>query len=187
MAKRRAGRKKKQTVTLSNVIWVEIDNPDFSRDHEEGKAGNLKTTRAMLNMRESPALWMLQHNYIDQAQYRASDRFRRLYEQTAGSGVKGMDTAKEPVDGGKFVDSLTDARMQAAKELVSARRYLGDYTGIPFSFELVERVCGQCYWIKDLYDKEREQQSAGRHLKLCLDGLAELWDYKQSKIRVMRR
>jgi len=184
MARRRGGRGKKKNKEKSHIIWMEVDNPDFSASHEEGKLGNPKRITAALNSRESPALWLFQHNQIDRAQYAAAVHFRRLYEQTAGSGIKAVNWLQEPVDGGAMVDTLTDARMNAAKELKRARELLGNQA----IYDLVEMVCGQCWWVKDIniYVTKRQQLHAGKQLRLALEALSDFWGYTRRPIRAER-
>lgn len=174
MAKRKP-RMKPKPIDDGTVATM-VDNPYFSGAHAEG-ASNPRKTMARLSMRESPVVWMHCHGRIDDAQLQAASRFRGLYERTGGSGVKAMDTTKEPVQGGIMTDGLTDAKMDAAKELVAVRRRLG-----PVGYELVEAVCGQCLWLRELFPARRTQDRQADRLRDCLDALALFWGYRNSGV-----
>jgi hypothetical protein len=149
-----------------------LDNPLYSFDHADGEAGNRRKVPVPVSMRESPAIWMHGHGKINDSQLRAAGQFRRWYEAAGGAGVKAMDTTKEPVDGGRVSDGLTDRKLHAAKELAGARTRLS-----PRAYWLVESVCGQCIWIKDLDGRRRTQDAYSMALKEALDSLAIFWGY----------
>lgn len=173
MVGKRRGRKRKAVpVTVSPlVIMVEVENPYFSGAHFEDATNPRKITAAM-SMRESPAIWMHQHKQLDDAQAACASRFRRHFEAAGGSGAKAMDTTKEPVDGGKVEDGITDSKVDAAKQLFRARAVLDVY-----EYRIVEQVCGQCIWIKDLVASKRAQLVMAQDLRVALDKLAMLWGY----------
>lgn len=148
---------------------VTIDNPWFSYDHREN-ASNPRRIEALSNVRESPLAWMSKCGYIDETQLIVGSIFRMLYEKTGGNTIQAMDTTKEPVDGGKMTDGLTDERFKAAKELMHVRAKLGDQ-----GYKLVEQVCGQCLWLNQIEPTKHYQRLAGKRLRECLDTLAYLW------------
>lgn len=159
------------------IRWVTIENPDFADQHDE-RLGNPRYITAPVNMRESPVTWMLAHGKLDAAQAEAGARFRRLHELSGGADLSGMDTTKEPVDGGGFPDVLTDRKSRAAKELAQARVVLG-FAG----YDLVMQVCGQCLWIKDIEPTKHRQIVAANRLRLCLTALAEFWGLQSRPYR----
>lgn len=153
-------------------IAVEVDDPYFNASHAESR-GNTRKTTAMVNARESPALWMYTHNNIDTAQFEAAKHFRKLYETAQGTGIQSQDFMKEPVDGGYMPEPLTDRRQRAAKELAAAHNVLGRA-----GYLLVESVCAHCMEVAQLYSTDWARKRERRNLKDSLDRLASFWGFK---------
>lgn len=143
---------------------------------------NAQFIEAKVSIRESPAAWMFSHGHLDTAQLRAANRFRQLYERAGGGGPRAMDTTKEPVDGGNITDGITDSKTDAAKELHRARQKLGNDD----AYELVERVCAERLWIKDIEVTKYRRTRAANNLRSNLTVLAEFWGY-QGTIRAWRK
>jgi hypothetical protein len=81
---------------------------------------------AAANVRESAIDHLASRNRINTAQAAAGDRFRKLWESAAIGAVKGLDPAKDVVDGGPgALDPLTDQVARASKELADAIEALG--------------------------------------------------------------
>ena len=183
MARKRKSQKVKKTMQTTGinagVFIVEIENPNFSADHLEGN-GNRRKTDAAMNIRESPIAWYHHHGWIGKAEAKAAGEYRRLYELTGAGGVRAMDTTKEPVDGGFASDGLTDRRMDAAKKLAYIQAKIG------CGYWLVQKVCGECVWIKDIPDihqTKRQRRKAMEHLNQLLGVVAEEWGYAQKPVR----
>jgi len=174
LAKRRKKGRAIKTYTLGRVevTTYEIDNPDWDASRD-GLPGFPRRISAALNMRESPAMWMYVHGQIDHAHMQAASEFRRLHEMAGGAGIQAIDTTKEPVDGRSHYEPITDAMMLAARKLRQAHAVLG-----PERYRLVEAVCGDCVWIKDLADTRRGRSAMADLLRDCLDVLAEDWGYR---------
>lgn len=175
---------KKKRVKLEPEVWltsVKIENPEHAFQHDE-KLGNPKFIHAPFNMRESPVTWMLKQKTIDEAQAKAASRFRSLYEAAGGAGVKALNYTKEPVDGGGFPDVLTDRKHRAGLELAEVQNFLGRA-----GFGLVEQICGQCIWIKDIEPTKYRQIKTGKRLKECLTALAQFWNYQSRPITSWRK
>lgn len=166
-----------------NFIMVDVDNPEYSRDHD-GASGNPKKIRAAFNSKESPVMWMHARNWVTDSQAMAATEFRRLYEMCGGAGARAIDFTKEPVDGGGYIDPISDRRMDAAKELMQVQHRLGRS-----GYDLVERVCGQLFFIKQVAAQYRNSSSKryetklANQLKDCLDVLAIDWGYQTVGIR----
>lgn len=171
MAKR--GKKRiRKPVQGVGFVMIEVDNPHYSERHA-GAAGNPRKVQAAYNPKESPAAWYRAKLIIQEHEYQAASRFRGLYERVGGSGVKAFDYGKEFVDGGNVTDGLTDAKAMAGKELAEAHDKLGSA-----GYLLVEAVCGQCFWMKDIYPDQYTQRKQMKTLRECLDELAVMWGYK---------
>ena len=173
------GKKKKKSE--SPIVSMEVDNPDYQPEHH-GAAANPKRIKAAFNMRESPVIWMRARGYVTEPQAMAATEFRRLYERSGGAGGKAIDFTREPVDGGTASDSITDARIDALKELSRVK----DRLGIA-GFDIVQKVCGECVFIKDLAPTKWYQLKLADQLKDCLDVLAVDWGYQTSRIRTSRK
>lgn len=172
MAKRRK-RQIKKPIAGNGFIMVDVDNPNYNPAHA-GASGNPAKITAAYNPKESPAAWYRAKGIIDEPAYQAASLFRFLYERCGGSGVKALDYGKEPVDGGQIAtDGLTDGRMDAAKRLLQAHDKLG-HAG----YLLVEAVCGQCFWVKDIHPDQYTQRRQMAALRDCLDELAVMWEFK---------
>lgn len=170
MTKRKRKPKAVKKQGVQAIRFIEVDDPDFSTDHEEGKLGNLKKIKSAVNMRESPVLWMYANDRLDETQLAAAGQFRRYYERR-GFSIQAIDYGKQPVDGGAIhSEGITDEMKQASEELEGARAKLGDQ-----GFTLVEKVCGQLLWINQIEDKKHHQLRAARDLRDCLDTLAIFW------------
>lgn len=153
------------------VTFVDVDNPGYSRAHD-GASANPRKLTVPYSVRESPlAVMYHQRKSIDEAQYAAGNRFRSLFERTGGSGAQAMDYTKEPVDGGIGPsDGLTEARMDAAKELSRVEHLLG-----PQGYRLVRTVCGELIFLKDYEPRRHFRDGHSLMLKHCLTIMAEFW------------
>ena len=172
MAKRR---KKTVTKPIQGVgfIMIDVENPNYNPAHE-GKAGNPTKISAAYNPKESPAAWYKSKGIIQLHEYQAASMFRRLYERCGGSGIKAIDYAKDVVDGGQIAsDGITESKRAAAERLSYAHDKLGRS-----GYLLVESVCGQGFWVKDLHPDQYMQRKQMGVLRGCLDELAALWGFK---------
>lgn len=160
---------------------AEIDNPDFSRDHAEGRYGNHKRMPATINVRESAIVTMQARKLLTDAQAEAATRFRGLWETMGGKGAGAMDYSKEPVDGGGAVQTVADHHIDAGRKLREAEICLGRR-----GYSLVSKVCGEGYQISELFHEKRAQLSAMDLLRGLLDDLAELWLLKSRTTNMKR-
>ena len=161
----------------ADVVGGEIDNPHYSRAHA-GMAGNPKSIPVSINMRESPAaLWYYgRSKSIDDAEYAAAGRFRRIWERAAGRGPGGVDHSQERVDGGQRAAPISDGTLDAAKKLEEIRTLLG-----PEGYHLVEKTCGECLFTKDLYPKDGDQRKYARLTREMLGELAVHFGFKTGR------
>jgi hypothetical protein len=86
-----------------------------------------------VSLRDDPLGWMFHHKQLglpdhpgsDIAQYRAGRKFQMLYEASEIGGIKGMDTCKEPVDGGGITpDVVTEHSRRCRKRLMEIAQVL---------------------------------------------------------------
>lgn len=165
--------KRKKPQTPPHIVEADIPNPNHNPAHA-GKAGNPATIRVSVNAGESPIAWYYHHRSqtgFDELHLRAGDKFRRLYERVGGSGVQAMDYAKEPVDGGRVSDGMTEARHDAGKQLAEAHKEIGEK-----SYRIVEAVCGDRAWLKQLFPNRKDARGKMQELKAALEKLGKLWN-----------
>lgn len=93
--------------TNAVVAMVEVDDP-----YEAG--GRIQVLRSV---RDDPLSRLHYRGHIDHAQYAAGRAWQADYEAAEVGGVKAMDTTKEPVDGRRLPDMLTDRQRQAMRRL----------------------------------------------------------------------
>ncbi len=179
-------RKTRKKAEHPHVYIMDVDNPDYNRDHD-GASGNPKKIRAAFNPRESPVMWMLVRGWVTDPQAMAATRFRSLYERAGGAGAKAIDYARVTVDGGGITDPISDASMDAHNQLKDVQARLG-----PAGYELIEKVCGQLLFIKQVAAEHRFSSSKRYESRLscqlreCLDILAIDWGYQTVGIRTLR-
>lgn len=148
-----------------------VENPDFSRDHVEGKAGNVRIIKAQVNIRESAIATLAQKGGLDDAQVAAADRFRALWERMGGKGTGAIDYTKEPVDGGGHRDPISISQLEAGHELKRCRALLGEY-----GYLIVRLVAGERRSLHEICGSRRERESTADHLRIDLTALAKLWN-----------
>lgn len=149
-----------------------VENPLWQRAHA-GAKGNDRYETVIVNVRESAVGVLASRGLLDEAQVRAAVRFRALWEMMGGAGAGALDYTKEPVDGGGFVDPISERQLQAGKELKRCRELLGLR-----GFTLVCKVCGEGHSLWEIGSKRRDRDSAADALRGFLDDLAVLWDYR---------
>lgn len=164
--------RKRQPLPESTRAQVEVENPNWSRDHH-GRRDNPRYITATVSLRESAITTMHARKLIDDAQAAAAVRFRRNWEAMGGKGAGAMDYTKEPVDGGGMPETVSDRHLMAGRELEACRRLLGMR-----GYRLVCQVCGEGYQIAELFSEKRAQLSGMDALRGHLDDLAELWNIK---------
>lgn len=147
-----------------------VDNPDFSRDHIEGRLGNVRKTPATINFRESAIATLAQKGAIDPAQTAAADKFRQFWEALGGSGVLAMDWTREAVDGGRAAQAISDRQMAAGIELKRCRAILGEH-----GYLIVRLVAGERRSLHEICGNRRERDTTADLLRIHLTRLAEHW------------
>jgi len=98
---------------VPHIAMKQVDDP-----WEPGKTIVVPT-----NVHESPVEILRSKGRIDLIQYAAAEKFRRIYERSQISPLKGMNIMKEPVDGGGgSPDLINQNSIQAQKELAKLER-----------------------------------------------------------------
>lgn len=114
--------------TNAVVAMVEVDDP-----FEAG--GRITVLRSV---RDDPLARLRHRNHIDEAQYSAGRAWQADYEAAEVGGVKAMDTTKEPVDGRRLPEMLTERQQKAMRRIARDDAALGQEGAI-----LVRRVLVQ--------------------------------------------
>lgn len=168
--------KKKKTVTVwqpkAKLAVVYVDNPYHSKAHE-GEETNPVKIKAQINIKESAIATLAARKHINEAQVRAADRFRALWESMGGAGAGSFDYTREPVDGGGAREPLTERQIRAGLELKMARAALGNR-----AYGIMSKVAGEGYAIQELATSHRERTTLTDYLKDGLDELARNWGYE---------
>lgn len=83
---------------------------------------------------------MLARKEIDQAQYDAGRKYEQYAEQAEIGNVQAIDPSKEAVDGGRGYEGITDAQIDAVRQLSEAARVLGQSADSLVHAVLVRRM-----------------------------------------------
>lgn len=156
-----------------------VANPGFTADHPVSQTNPLKITAAV-NVRESAIALLVSKGAIDEAQEKAADRFRLLWERMGGAGAGAIDYSRTRVDGGRTAEPITMAQMQAGRDLQIAEAALKKAYG-DYAYKIVGYVCGEGYSIHDLTETRRQRDTMTDNLRSYLDVLAALWGYAGGK------
>jgi len=150
------------------TLTAVVDNPAFSTSQPAGEL-NPRFVTAVVSLRESSIVSLATHGVLDADQVAAAWRFRRAWEAVRSMRMSsaGFD---EWVDAGCRPSAFAERQMMAATELRVCRRLLGAH-----GYELVCRVCGEGFHIRDIYATRRERDTAVDLLRIHLNELARLW------------
>lgn len=175
----RRGRKAKiGTVTLAEIghrqaqpVLAQIDNPLHNPAHD-GETWNPKRVSGLKNLRESALVTMEQRGLLDDAQIKAGNRFRAVWEALGGSGAGSFDYSREPVDGGGPRSALSDRQVQAGIDLADCRRVLG------IGYDIMVKVAGEGKAVTELTQSKNLQRAYIEMLKQGLTALAIHFGYQ---------
>ena len=155
----------------------EIDNPLYNRAHD-GETWNPKKIMGVKNMKESALVVLEQRKLIDEAQAKAGERFRRVWEALGGAGAGSFDYSREPVDGGGPRSALSDKQIQAGIDLADCRRVLG------IGYDVMVKVAGEGRAVSEMAESKNLQRAYIEMLKQGLTALAIHFGYENyGKVR----
>lgn len=100
------------------VATVEVDDP-------YPVPGVSRRIKATANVRDDPLRRLKVRRSISDECFHAGRHWQLLYERAEISNLRGRDTTREYVDGGRFPELLTDGRQKAIIELMRLSRPLG--------------------------------------------------------------
>ncbi|MCS0501605.1 hypothetical protein [Ancylobacter mangrovi] len=146
-----------------------------------------KPLAVTINVHESPVSYMLAAGTIDEAEHRAADQFRRLYERAGIGNLKAIDPAREVVDGTSPQPDMNVDAMEAQARLREARERLGKTL-----YGYTVAVVGELVPIKQMAEHygrlsgKRAEGFVSGQVTAALDLLAELWREKPPTLPKMR-
>jgi hypothetical protein len=137
----------------------------------------------LASIRDDPLGHMHDRGRIDDIQFKAGRDYQYFYERAEVSGIKAMDTTKEPVDGGNVVpDPLSSGMLAAADELAYLDRHLGDVGKRLIRLFLVDRMfLNQIAESLGVPPSERGITYIGKRVAECLETLALALGYAQRR------
>lgn len=155
----------------------EIDNPLHNPAHD-GERWNPKRVLGAVNMKESALVVLEQRKLINDAQSKAGEKFRCIWEALGGAGAGSFDYSREPVDGGGPRSALSDRQVQAGLDLADCRLVLG------IGYDIMVKVAGEGKAVSELTPSKNLQRAYIEILKQSLTALAVHFGYDNNgKIR----
>jgi hypothetical protein len=148
-----------------------VDNPLHMKAHA-GERWNPKKVTVAINVKESALVVLEQRGIIDDAQVKAGERFRGIYESLGGAGTGAFDYSREPVDGGGPTESITERQLQAGEDMAEVRKVLG------IGFDVMMKVAGEGMGTSELTDNMSKRRAYTEYLKDGLTALAKHWGYE---------
>jgi hypothetical protein len=148
-----------------------VANPLHLRAHD-GEKWNPKEIKAAVNLKESALVVLEQRGSIDEAQVKAGERFRSIWEALGGAGTGAFDYSREPVDGGGAREALSERQIRAGQDLAEARKVLG------IGYDVMVKVAGEGLGIPELTDNQSKRRAYSEYLKDGLSALAKHWGYE---------
>lgn len=115
-------------------------------------------------IRDSSIATLAAHGLLDAEQVSAALRFRDLWERYINLSRPAM--AFERIDRSRSPADLS-AKGEAKKELAKIRSITGNY-----GFQLLSRVCGDGFHIRDLYSARRDRDTHTDLLRILLSQVA---------------
>lgn len=121
-------------------------------------------TAILIPIRESSIATLAAHGLLDAEQVSAALHFRDLWERYCNLSRRPM--AFERIDAYRSPDARS-VMAEAKKELAKIRSVTGNY-----GFQLLSKVCGDGYHIRDLYSGRRDRDTHTDLLKILLSQVA---------------
>ncbi|WP_438721727.1 hypothetical protein [Bartonella rochalimae] len=152
-------------------VIIETSNPAF-QPTSPISTKNPRTTLAFIDAHNRPIALLYKKGHINQAQYKAAERFYVYWRQCQGDAQMSLDLTIQKVDSDQRYTHPIEAQTNALKQLQTVKIELGT-----LGYRLVEQVIGYDQAFKELSPSKRKQNSLADHLRDCLDLLAVHWGY----------
>lgn len=171
-----AGRKRKQKITLAKANERLAQNlsdkalaviAEFEDPYDSGAK-----IVAFKSLRDDPLARYHVRRMIDDAQYQGGRAWQDDYETAEIGGASAIDTTKEPVDGRRFPDMMTDIQRAAMGRLAKDARQLGMEGEAILRDVLGERMFIEQVIAKRGYSGQRAVDYFSRRFRECLETLA---------------
>jgi hypothetical protein len=158
---------------------VEDTHAEVDKDGNEFQSKGARII-VMRSLRDDPLARLHARGHINHAAYHAGRRWQELCERSNCAGVQAIDFTKEPVDGGKIPEMISDGQLRAVGQLRAADQHLGVLLA-----SVVKDVLGEGLSIQQLAAKNgaqstRERLHWGFLLQRALDQLAEFFGLSAS-------
>jgi hypothetical protein len=155
----------------ARLATIEVDDPNPT-------SGETERIVVVRTISADPLAWMHAHKYIDDAKFLAGRRWQGLYDRAALGAMQSVDTCKEPVDGGRWPDILSDHQAQALRELQRVERALAALKPDPGRAALVLDVLGRGMYMPQAaalrgVSSERQRRKWTKEFYVALDLMAE--------------
>jgi len=167
-------KRKKQPKPDDGLRKRVVENPAWE-PAREGEKAFPRYIEATVNTRESATETLFSRGLLGEAQKKASDHFRAIWEKAGGKSAS-LDYSADRVDGGKGDPLVT--KLTAAFELQRCRNLLGQR-----GYENVEAVCGEGKALTELTPHKRERLTMADNLRADLDDLATMWGLQTRRNR----
>lgn len=143
-----------------------VDNPEFVTGQPQD-ATNPRFVDAVVSLRESSIVTLARNGVLNADQVDAAWHFRKAWEDL--SRLRQPSLLFEKIDGCGFPQELArgEREEESRRLLTRCRILLGQH-----GFDLVTKICGEGYHIRDLYHSRRERDTATDLLRIHLTGLA---------------
>lgn len=152
-------------------VNIETSNPYFQPQVPESP-NNPRKIFATANAQSTPISRLYSKGHINQAQYKAAERFYIYWHQCQGDTQMSLNYNRQKVDGGRSYMHDIERQIDASNHLRLIKIQLG-----VLGYNLVEKVVGYGLAVKDLSPLKRKQNSFADHLRDCLDLMATHWGY----------
>lgn len=139
------------------------------KDPYSANGDHIAVTRSI---RDDPLADMLSRRVIDQALFEAGRTWQRYHELTEIGPISAIDPSKEAVDGGGFMDPITDKQIDAFRKIAEADKMLGQWGSI-----LVRNLLGDGKTVGQICQVHgcvtaRQQNFMSQRIRECLNDLA---------------
>jgi len=160
---------------INSIVSVAIVQDPYSDTGEQ--------LQVLRSLRDDPLAAMIARGQIDEAQFQAGRKWQKLHDCSTIGVIRAIDPAKEAVDGGGRVESITDRQISAFTELRESYEALGTYGKTLVFYVLGEGLNITQAAVRMNCSTESEVKYIGRRFRECLESLAILWGFAQPKYR----
>lgn len=149
---------------VNSRIAIDIVDDPYSSVGEK-----ITVTRSV---RDDPLADMFSRRVIDKAMYEGGRKLQRMYEIMVIGPISAIDTAKEPVDGGKMPEPITEKQRQAARDIAAVDKMLGQFGSVLMRNLLVEGMTVGQICARHNCVTARQSNFMSQRVRECLDDVS---------------